>query len=356
MNDDRTKLMSENSAILYGVPKVGYGVYGCTPLPICLKACANYLGQDISYEYAMVASGSAFRLVWDTTCWNGGNVDVILTYDNPTKIYQTGVNALGWKYNLLGRSKETKKEDFIKFIKEQIDNGLPCIAIGIIGPPEACIITGYRNNGETLLGWNFFQDSPENGGSVGIDESGYFISESWWDNQDTVAVMSIGEMTGELFTIKDITDNAISVLTGRKKDHYAKGILAYDAWRKALSNDKEFPENAILPILIERLMCQGDAMDCLSDGRYNASRYFESLAKEKSEHQKTFKSLANNFKTVYKNMYKMSETLGGWERNEQQMRNLATRGTRERLIKLIDESKAADMKALENLKILQKNL
>lgn len=49
-----------------------------------------------------------------------------------------------------------KKAEFIDFIKKQIDKGYPCIALGIIGPPEACILTGYKDNGNILLRWNFF--------------------------------------------------------------------------------------------------------------------------------------------------------------------------------------------------------
>jgi len=77
------------------------------------------------------------------------------------------------------------KDAFIAFIKERIDNGVPVIALGIIGPPEACVITGYRGNGQTLLGWNCFQDSPEFASSVTFDESGYFITSSWWENRDS---------------------------------------------------------------------------------------------------------------------------------------------------------------------------
>ena len=38
------------------------------------------------------------------------------------------------------------------------------IATGIIGPPEACIVTGYQDEGETLLVWNFVHDSVMYGG------------------------------------------------------------------------------------------------------------------------------------------------------------------------------------------------
>ena len=65
---------SENSVVLYGISKVEYSLNGCTPYPMCLKSCANYLGQDVSLDFTMVSTGTAFRLTWDTTSWNGGNM------------------------------------------------------------------------------------------------------------------------------------------------------------------------------------------------------------------------------------------------------------------------------------------
>ena len=356
MNMNNKKEMTEDSTILYGVPQVGYSACGVTPFPMCLKACANYLGQDVSYDYTMAASGSGFRLIWDTTCWNGGNVDVIFTYDHPAEIFRLGSNSLGWKYNLLGRDKKSKKEDFTKFITEQLDKGLPCIALGIIGPPEACIITGYRNNGEVLIGWNFFQDNPEFGGSVTIDASGYFVTDSWWENPDTVAVMSVGEENEQSFTAKDVIKNGISALEGRKKGKYAKGISAYDAWAKAVSDDSQFPENAIIPILTERLMCQADAMDCLLDGRHNTSKYLEHTFGPDSSHHTTAKFIIDDFNRIVGNIQKMANLLGGWERNETQMKNFAKKEIREQIVTLINDSKSADMRALENLKMLYNNM
>jgi len=34
----------------------------------------------------------------------------------------------------------------------------------------------------------------------------------------------------------------------------------------------------VTPLLVERLMCHGDGMDCLADGRKNAYKYFKKLA------------------------------------------------------------------------------
>jgi hypothetical protein len=361
------KHISDNSVVLYGIDKVGYGAEGCTPYPMCVKSCANYLGQDVDIHFPMAASGAAFRLTWDTTSWNGGNVDVIHTFDDPLKVYKLGIEALGREFNILARATNPcdvkldncrtsdKKEDFIQFIKEQIDRGFPCIALGIIGPPEACIITGYREAGEELLGWNFFQDGAEFASNVKTDESGYFITGKWWENGDTVAVMSMGEASKEPLDMKSIVENAIQVLSGRMDQKqnkvFAKGLLAYDAWKKAILNDSEFPANAILPILAERMMCHGDAMDCLADGRHNAAVYFKKLAEQvqSGELADLCKQAEQQFSKVASNIWKIAEILGGYARNEKQLYRLADPEVRKQLAGLINDCKAADSKALEAL-------
>ena len=339
-------------AILLGVPKVEFSGDGITPFARCLKACANYLGMDTGYDYVMAASGAAFRLTWDTTKWEGGNVDVSFTFDDPSKIYRLGIESLGCEQNLLNRTEETKKSDFVSFIKTKIDAGYPCIALGIIGPPEACIITGYRNGGNILLGWNFFQDNPEFAAGVTFDESGYFITDKWWENPCTMAVMSLGEVTKEKFTPKMVLQNAIEVMTGRDVQNVAKGLSAYDAWAEAVLNDANFPQNAILAILAERLMVHGDAMDCLADGRYNASKYMQNLISSYPVHKEMLEEAANLFIQVCGIFGKMNNILGGWQRGENEMRMFAKPQVREQIAKIIYEAKNADAKALEIIKEL----
>ena len=345
------KAMSER-AILLGVPRVEYSGDGITPFPRCLKACANYLGMDVSYDYVMAATGAAFRLTWDQKAWNGGNVDVIYTFDDPSKVYRVGIESLGCEYNLIGRTRKTEKAEFASFIKEKIDGGYPCIALGIIGPPEACIITGYRDDGNTLLGWNFFQDNPEFARAVTFDEAGYFITDRWWENAETKAVMSLGEITGERFAPKTILQNAVEVMTGRSWKHYAKGISAYDAWAKDILEDSHFPENAILPILCERLMVHGDAMDCIADGRHSAAGYMESLIPCIPAQRAGLEQAADAFTQVHNAFSKMTALLGGWQRSENEMRMFAKPEVRKRMAGIICEAKRADEKALGIIKEL----
>lgn len=359
-HDNEQKHVSDGSVVLYGVPKVHYGAFGgCTPYPICLKAVANYMGIDLGYEDAIVQCGAAFRLVWDTTSWNGGNVDVLAAFDQPEIVCKNGIEALGREFKLLVRDSSVKsaeedskaKCEFMAFIRESIEKGVPVIALGIIGPPEACVITGYRDNGNTLLGWNCFQDSPEYASSVDFDESGYFITSSWWENRDTLAVMTIGEKTGECKPLKKIVEGAVTALSGRQYKQYAKGINAYDAWKNAILDDSQFRRDMVSSLLAERLMCQRDAMDCLLDGRKNAYLYFKKLA-DQYEEQPLLGQIADQFAALTACIQEMYQVLGGWERGEKPMQALAEHEVRVEIGRLIDQCKAYDETGLELLKEL----
>ena len=198
----------QESAILYGVPKVAYGQDGCTPFPICIRSCGTYLGLAVDYTRAMAESGAAFRLTWDTACWNGGNVDAILTFDDPAKVFRCGMRAMERNLKLLRRTPETKKEDFMAFIRREIDAGNPVIALGIIGPPEACVITGYREEGRILLGWNVFQEYPEYQANISFEKNGYFITGDWWENPDTTALIATGAEALPSLTPVEVLENA----------------------------------------------------------------------------------------------------------------------------------------------------
>ena len=269
-----------DSTILYNVPNVGFGTYGgCTPFPICLKACLDYLGEEVEYAFSMVATGAAFRMTWNQETWDLSNVDIYHTFESD-KSYELGAKAFGREFELLGRNKDTTKEEFKTFIKKHIDEGYPCIALGIIGPPEACLITGYRKQGEILLGWNFFQNDPDFAANVKKEENGYFHCDSWWENTDTQAVMSIGPIKGQGITTEEILKNAVQIMTGRKEYSYCKGLFAYDAWLAMLKDQRHFSVSAedYSSILFEKLLCQTDAMTCLSDGRGSAADYFTQLS------------------------------------------------------------------------------
>jgi AraC-like DNA-binding protein len=361
----KNSFKTDKSCILYGVPKVQYSYEECTPFPSCLRACLNYMGQNIDYAYLMAASGAAFRLRWNTRFWDGGNVDIMCIYEDKYEAFKRSFQAAGRKYTILNRE-GSDKDTFISFIKKEINDGRPVIALGIIGPPEACIITGYDNDGQRLLGWNFFQPNPEFAKDTEIHETGYFICDSWWENPNTTAVMSIGEDMQQLISQKAILSNAIDIMTKPKvsfearytdeSEEYAGGQEAYDAWAKAVGNDKEFSPNAILPVLFERVMCQGDAQVMVGEGRSYAACFVEWVGKTNETVAEECNMAANYFRTAAQCAFRMNEPKGDFEQTEATARKFAEPEVRKQIVSLILEAKVNEAKARELLKTIVEKL
>jgi AraC-like DNA-binding protein len=350
---------TEQSCILYGVPKVSYTFLECTPFCAAFKACLNYMGQNIDYSYIMAITGASFRLRWNTRSWDGGNVDIMNIYEDPYEAFRRAFRAAGRSYRILRREDSNKKE-FIHFIKSEIDEGRPVIALGIIGPPEACLITGYRDNGHTLLGWNCFQENQEFAKDVLQDESGYFICNSWWENECTKAVMSVGERQEKLISHKEILADAIEILTkekvcfrdadGKIAAEYAGGQLAYDLWAKSVADDKEFPANAVLPILFERIMCQSDAQVMVGEGRSYAAGFIEYVGREHEEVAERCNKVAKYFKEAAECTFQMDKLKGGFVQDEKNTRRFAEPEVRKQIVTLIYKAKEYEAKACELLK------
>lgn len=348
---DDMKQDKQESIILHDIQQVKYGSYGsAAPFPICIKAVSEYLGDDVSYPYIMAVTGAAFRLVWNTACWDLSNVDIYHAFTESNAVYGLGAKALGREFSFLGRDENTTKEEFLAFIKEHLAEGYPCIALGIIGPPEPCIVAGYGDDGESLLGWNFFQEDPEYAGNVTTAENGYFVSRSWWDNTDTQAVMCIGPVNAKAVPEQDILRQAVSALEGRMEHSYAKGIRAYDAWREMLLEDSHFA-STVYDSLFSKLLVQNDATQCLMDGRNQGARYLlELAAKQKDRDNTKLEQAARHFQKVSTDAEAMSHLIGDWSDMDAMLRHLADRKVREKLAQLVLNAKAEDETALQCLK------
>lgn len=362
----------ETDTILYGIKKIEQGTYGSnTMFPICVKAVSEYLGDTISYAHIMAATGAAFRLVWNEASWDLSNIDIYHTLRESNDIYQYGAKALGREFSFLGREENTKKQDFAAYIKANLAKGYPCIALGIIGPPEPCIIAGYESEKDAVIGWNFFQEDAEFSAGIKTMDNGYFCCENWWENTDTQAVMHIGAKSGISVSDKDIVKMAIDIMEPRQEHTYAKGIKAYEAWKAMLLEEKWFENEAAFDHLFFKLLVQNDATTCIWDGRYWGAEYFKELSEQYTENAKTKENgktkgnakTEENIKTICQSISKhfnqvsgiakeMMDLIGDWSNTENMVQNLGNRSIREKLGKLIGAAKEEDSMALLKIKEL----
>lgn len=325
-------------------------------IPFLLKAVLNYMGQDIGYAFLMAASGAAFRLRWSKTCWDGGNVDITYIYNDPLEAFRRSFEAAGRKYRFL-RREDNDKQGFINFIKTEIDAGRPVIATGIIGPPEACIITGYQENGQKLLGWNFFQNRPEYNTGTGFHECGYFISESWWENKDTLLLMAIGEEEEALVADRRILENALNiqdrepVMWPGSGNAVACGQDAYDTWAAWTLDDKHFGEGITLPLLYERYMCQIDAQTMVGEGRAYAAVYMKAVGDRHLEVRDKCQAAAGFFEKAGEAADKrMFALYTGGASQKDDVQKYAKPETRKQIVELIREAADYEAKTMELIK------
>lgn len=137
----------------------------------------NGVGDNLNYDYVCAVSGSAFRTSFSmpaTELWNHGNYHVIHT---PIIIEHT-FRMLG--YGVTHHTRGTLATDK-KLIMDSIDQGFPVITLeGVINCSDACVISGYDQDGDVLLGYNPFMYSEEDHKEA-PDDTGYFRKSNWHD-------------------------------------------------------------------------------------------------------------------------------------------------------------------------------
>jgi hypothetical protein len=179
-------------------------------------------------------------------------------------------------------------------------------------------------------------------------------------------VMSVGEETVPSTSQKDIVLNAIDIMSRKsvsfrneytnESQIYTGGQAAYDAWAKVVGNDGEFPENAILPILFERIMCQHDAQVMVGEGRSYAAVFMDRLGTDNPAAAKYCGEAAGYFRKGVQCIHNMNEPKGGFIQNEEVTRKFAQSGVRRQIAALILEAKQYEAKACECMKKLAENL
>ncbi|MGD8240438.1 MAG: hypothetical protein PVH68_17925, partial [Armatimonadota bacterium] len=262
--------------VLEGVRKVAYHTdrWRFTPFCNALDAALQYLGQEEQYDRLMCTSGAAFRMTWTPKAWDGGNSDILGMAPERLEAMRRAFWSAGyemvpvakaepddWAEELLRDATEglggelTDEAGFRRRIVESIDHGFPVIAFGIIGPPEACLVTGYDERGDCLIGWNCFQDEE----GVETDGAGRFRVRDWYPN--THGLLLFGDEVGR--PDQDELDRealkwALEVLRTRRVGNSHAGPDAFEAWAADMLNDEYFPEDEVH--LRGRLMCHWDSM------------------------------------------------------------------------------------------------
>ena len=155
MNNSSAAGGSPRRCVIEGVPRVGFfhdvRGHGGKPwpedfiFPSCLRAILEYHGDTRNdYVHLMGVSGAAFFLNWGG--WCGDNIAVYYMSDDLGAVFRHTFEAIGCDNDPtpVPCGQPPAHADAIRErIVAEIDAGRPCLAHGVVGPPETCIVTGY---------------------------------------------------------------------------------------------------------------------------------------------------------------------------------------------------------------------
>jgi AraC-like DNA-binding protein len=297
-NDQGIPSAAQDRRVLDGVMRVGFyrGGDQCPediPFPSCLAAYVRYMGDEYPWlplhahnmewrlNYANVhilgASGMAFGLLWREG-WHMDNTDMMFVAD-PREVIERAFAAVGHPYEIVHKTGAPEDEALYRArILDSIDAGRPALAFGVIGPPECCLITGYDEGGDVLIGWNYFQDDPEFNAGVAFEPGGCFRKRHWC--ADTHSLIIVGERQADHDPWRGDREAlrwALHVARTPEVLGRHAGFAAYAAWAAQISDDAALDTDDV-DVLRQRHEVHNSAVGTLAECRAWASSYLRQMA------------------------------------------------------------------------------
>lgn len=250
------------------------------PFPAAMTSIMEYLKEDLPVETIhahgrsytrrrgnldfVAASGIGFALLWDRNlCFSAMDLLQAAPYDRGI------ANAFawaGWEYE------QVKGEIMRSKAVAAIDKGIPLIALGLTDVPEAALICGYDQDGETLIGWSHFQEGMQ------TIENGMFQKSGWQDSTWMLIIPT--RRVGRSFTLPNLLAVGVEIMSQSQIEGYLAGDAAYAAWCTAIEDAVEeneafyqYHHNILFNLAEARAWCG----DFLKGSGVKAGRHFHHI-------------------------------------------------------------------------------
>ena len=283
---------------IVGVRRIAWDTGEMCEFASALIAALGALGESITYPYVMGTSGAAFRFTLNPGAWDFGNYGIRNISMDPNEPIRRAFAATGYHYTLFERKRYdtaygkplsfgdaqdrqgTRSVDLTR-ITASIDRGVPVLAFGVVGPSDCCVIAGYDDAGEVLLGWSTYQDIPDDH-NIPHDPTGYFRKPNWHESLDGYIV--IGEKAGppSMRAINlDALWWAVKLEGTPKVGTRCAGLAGLTMWANEMTQEAWFPPDG-LQVLGDRYVSTTINMTMLDD-HHSAEPFLRQMAQEEPD-------------------------------------------------------------------------
>lgn len=375
VGDSMTKRISR---ILDGIERIHWRTTSGLCFTGSTLACMHYMGEDVDNDYLMGISGGAFKLFWHPK-WSPANCDLLLYGEEPVR---RTFYSLGYEYTYISdRDKANpvhSKEYYQDLIVKSIDNGRPVIAVGIVGPPECCVVAGYDRNGEVLYGRSYFQENPFGGDNYEQEPAGYFRTDDWYGNffgciitgektakPDDKEVMRSSlewaikltrepyfDSPGFLESCVNKEEDAPGYVKGSDKlnaSTHISGLAAYDAIIEALARDEDYPAGNP-EVLSFRCMALGnDGLCLLTCKRHSAGQFLQKMAEKNLPASDLFLKAGEIYNRESQMVMENLNLMPGWNSSPEDLAKIADPEIRRKLSSVVKAAKELEEEAISLL-------
>ncbi len=252
-------LHSDSRVLLEGdTLRIGFHGVGKTPYPEdivpagVLRALAQHLAVDLGTEgvfwgdycYFAGVTGEAFRfLEFMNLCPGEPGQPLVERYGqiSQAQMYRLAFEAAGLAAELHLKPDLPDKDALRRRIVASLrDRRTPVIALGGFGPPEPCLITGFDQGGEVLLGWSHFQGEKEGDARFSFEPTGQFRLREWYEALDGVLIVTgTAARPAPREVYRGALERAIRELRAAEGSE-TLGTAAMAKWAAHLENEADF--------------------------------------------------------------------------------------------------------------------
>jgi RNA polymerase sigma factor (sigma-70 family) len=334
------------------------------PFPSCVRACLEYMNEamgftkiavhgrewrlDTTYVYLMGTTGTAFGLNWKPG-WHMDNPDLSHISADPLAPYRRGLTSIGRDYEII--DKNPAHDDEARFreriLKSIRDHGRPVIARGVVGPPVECLVTGFDESGDVLIGWSYFQRAKEFAADLQFESNGYFRRRGWFADTHRLIVLGDRRERPPLREVyRDSLQHALTVArTATTHGDRHNGIAAYRAWADAILEDGEFVGRKT-PERRHRYHVHQDAVGTIAEGRWYAHNFVHKVLADVNAPE-ILAEAARCYDAQHTLMWKLWSLVGGPGYSDKKARLFADGRIRRDTAAIILEAQERERKAVD---------
>lgn len=275
---DRTSLFQSDvpteCSIVEQVDRLGFGKGMDCSWGGALYVSLKTRGIQTSYEQVMGVSGACWRVAF-TPAWDYSSADALVAYDYAAPAFAAYGYQPIWADRLSQEQRRAEKQQVMDSIRKR---QLP-IAINLRVAPEWGVITGYLNNGNTLLCRSYFDDEtfqelhddPEFQATM-EESKGYLYVDQW-----PFAMVRFGEqgpVPSEFDNLLRSLHAKVESMNLAENRGYRMGYDALGIWSEGLL-DEAWYQAASEADFARRLSVNHFCMMALTDARRCAAVYLK---------------------------------------------------------------------------------